>query len=162
MGRAVSCMAKRKIAAVMVAGAIALASPLLTFVEGRENVAYFDTGRVPTVCEGHTGPEVRVGDVWTDEQCDASKIADMKIAANIVIKYVKVPLYEHEFAAILSFVFNVGEGQFRTSTLLKLLNAQMYTEACEQLPRWVYDNGKKLRGLEKRRALEKSLCLGEM
>lgn len=154
--------AKRKVIGAIVAGALALASPLLTQVEGRVNAVYLDTGRVPTVCEGHTGSDVQLGDVWTDDMCDGAKRADMLIAAKAVQRHVHVPLYEHEYAALISFVFNVGEGQFRTSTLLRKLNAEDYTGACNELPRWVYDNGRRLAGLVKRRVLERKLCLGEL
>ena len=155
-------MAKRKVIGALLAGAIALASPLLTLVEGRENRVYLDTGHVPTVCEGHTGSDVQLGDVWSDDMCDAAKRADMVIAAKAVQRHVRVPLYEYEYAALISFVFNVGEGQFRTSTLLRKLNSEDYTGACNELPRWVYDNGRRLSGLVKRRVLERALCLGEL
>lgn len=155
-------MAKRKIAAAIVAVAMAIAAPLLTQVEGRVNAVYLDTGNVPTVCEGHTGSDVQPGDVWSDDMCDEAKLADTKIAAAAVIRYVRVPLHEHEYAALISFVFNVGEGQFRSSTLLRKLNAEDYNGACNELTRWVYDNGKKLSGLVKRRVLERNLCLGEL
>ena len=145
-----------------VGGAFALASPLLTQVEGRVNAVYLDTGGVPTVCEGHTGSDVQLGDVWSDDLCDKAKHADMLTAAKAVQKHVRVPMYEYEYAALISFVFNVGEGQFRTSTLLRKLNAEDYTGACNELPRWVYDNGRRLNGLVKRRVLERALCLGEL
>lgn len=152
---------KRKVIGAIVAGAIALASPIISQFEGREHRVYLDTGAVLTVCEGHTGSDVQPGDVWTDDMCDEAKRADLLIAAKAVARYVRVPLYEHEYAALISFTFNVGGEQFRTSTLLRKLNAEDYVGACNELPRWIYDNGRKLAGLVKRRVAERKLCLGE-
>lgn len=145
----------------MLAIAIGIAGPLVSQYEGYETRVYLDTGNVPTVCTGHTGPDVRPGDTWTDEMCDKARAKDLHDAAVSVAKYAKVPMYEYEFAALVSFVFNVGPTQFKNSTLLRKLNAGDYTGACNELPRWVYDNGKKLRGLVKRRDAERKLCLGE-
>ena len=50
---------------------------------------------------------------------------------------VKVPLEQDQFDALTSFVFNVGSGAFRDSTLLRLLNEGKYDEVPEQLNRWV-------------------------
>lgn len=61
-------------------------------------------------------------------------------------------------AALASFVYNVGEGQFSRSTLLRKLNAGDAREACAELSRWVYAGGRVLTGLVKRRAAERELC----
>ena len=61
-------------------------------------------------------------------------------------------------AALGSFVYNVGEGQFSSSTLLRLLNAGDARGACAQLSRWVFAGGKQLAGLVNRRAAERELC----
>ena len=74
-------------------------------------------------------------------------------------KYIKVPLSTEEHAAYLSFTYNVGVGNFKSSTLLKLLNKGQRQDDCEQLSRWVFAKGKKLRGLVHRREDEKALCL---
>jgi len=55
--------------------------------------------------------------------------------------------------------YNVGVGNFKSSTLLKLLNKEKRVEACNQLTNWVFAKGKKLRGLVNRREEEKNLCL---
>jgi lysozyme len=80
---------------------------------------------------------------WLDE--------DLKEAEDAVNRLVKVPLTQGQFDALASFVFNLGEGQFSKSTLLKLLNAGSYDGARDQFKRWVYDNGKVQPGLVKRR-----------
>lgn len=74
---------------------------------------------------------------------------------------VRVPLYQHEFDAYVSFTFNVGVGAFCKSTLVMKLNAGDYAGACAELDRWVYAQGQKLNGLVIRRANERAMCEGK-
>ena len=75
---------------------------------------------------------------------------------------VTVPLTQPQFDALVSFVFNVGAGAFRKSTLLKKLNAGDYAEATAEFPRWVKGGGKTLPGLVVRRAAEMLLFGSEV
>lgn len=61
---------------------------------------------------------------------------DAIIAANAVKTFVKVPLTQNQFDALTSFVYNVGVNAFKTSTLLRKLNAGNYSEAAEQFSIW--------------------------
>lgn len=70
---------------------------------------------------------------------------------------VKVPLTENQAAALVSFIFNVGTGAFKKSTLLKLLNRGDYAKASMQFERWVKSNGEILPGLVRRREAERKL-----
>jgi lysozyme len=70
---------------------------------------------------------------------------------------VKVPLSQEQFDALVSFVFNVGTGAFRRSTLLRLLNDGGYDDVPRQLDRWVKAGGKTLAGLVRRRKEEGEL-----
>jgi GH24 family phage-related lysozyme (muramidase) len=79
---------------------------------------------------------------------------EMQEAAADVIRLVRVPLNQQQFDALGSFVFNVGEGNFATSTLLRLLNQGDYASVPAQLNRFVYGGGKKLPGLVTRRQAE--------
>jgi lysozyme len=132
-----------------------------TVKRGEYHVAYADPGSngVPwTACYGST-KGVRKGMVFTDRECDERLAEDILVAERVVQKHVKVPLSQPEYDAYVSFVFNVGETQFRNSTLLRLLNQGMRTSACNQLPRWVYASGKRLPGLVTRRKEEQAMCL---
>lgn len=62
-------------------------------------------------------------------------------------------------SAIASFVFNLGSGRYRASTLRKKVNAGDWEEAAEQLGKWVYGGGKKLPGLILRREAEARLLI---
>jgi lysozyme len=75
---------------------------------------------------------------------------------------VKAPLADHEAAAVLSWGYNVGVSAACTSTLVAKINAGAPAkEWCVELKRWVYAGGKKLRGLERRREAEYTMCIGE-
>jgi len=85
---------------------------------------------------------------------------DMASAESTVKGMVKVPLSKNEFEALSSFVYNVGPGNFKTSTLLKKLNKKDYDSVAGEMERWVYTTdlktGKKVRnnGLINRRKNE--------
>ena len=83
--------------------------------------------------------------------------SDVTTAENTVNKLVKVPLNQNQFDALVSFVFNIGETQFASSTLLSELNQRDYNSVPSQLNRWVHGSGKKLPGLINRRRDEGDL-----
>lgn len=118
--------------------------------------AYQDSKGVWTIGWGHTGPEVCEGLVWTQEKADATLLQDVQSAENCVNRYVTAQLTQHEFDALVDFVFNVGSGNFSGSTLLKLLNAGDYHGASEQFERWDKCAGKVLAGLLRRRIAEEA------
>jgi lysozyme len=95
----------------------------------------------------------------TLEQAEELLQSDLIIFEKQVLGYVKVPLTENQFSALVSFTFNVGSGNLKTSTLLKLLNTGMYDLASQQFIRWNKGEGKVLRGLTLRREAEAKLFL---
>jgi len=127
--------------------------------EGVRYTAYLDTGGVWTIGVGHTGPEVVKGLRATDEQVRAWLEEDVLEAEDAVNRLVKVELTQNQFDMLVSFVFNVGEGQFKRSTLLRLLNQGDYEGAANELPKWKFDNGKMIQGLLNRRLEEQKIFL---
>lgn len=121
--------------------------------EGFSPNAYLDTGGVPTIGYGHTRG-VRIGQTCTPGEAEAWLEADLADAERDVSSLVKVPLTDNQFAALVSFVFNIGSTQFGKSTLLRKLNAGDYASVPVQLSAWVFDNGRVVDGLRKRRARE--------
>lgn len=118
-------------------------------------VAYWDTeGMVWTIGWGHTGPEVVVGLVWTQEQADSVLLADTQHATDCVNRCVWVPITQGEFDALVDFTFNVGCSAFQKSTMLKMINAGAYQTAAKEFERWVYAGGHKVAGLLRRRLAE--------
>ena len=129
--------------------------------EGLRLVAYPDPGTngVPwTICYGHTRG-VKPGMTATPEQCEQWLAEDLYVAEKAVQRRVKVPLTQGQYDALVSFVLNGGEGQFRTSTMLRLFNQGDYEGACNQFPLWVYANKRVLNGLVTRRTEEQAMCL---
>lgn len=142
-------------------GVIAAAIGLVAAWEGRSLVAYVDPVGIPTICEGYTHG-VKLGDVATLERCDALTEQEVRKALAVVDRSVPEPLSEGVRVALASFVYNVGPGAYGGSTLLRKLRAGDLSGACNQLPRWVYAGGKKLRGLELRREAERRICLSDL
>ena len=86
---------------------------------------------------------------------------DAAEAAAAVKRSVKVPLSQAQFDALVSFAFNVGNGAFRDSTLLRLLNEANYGAVEAQLARWNKAGGRTLQGLVRRREAEWKLFSGK-
>jgi lysozyme len=83
-------------------------------------------------------------------------------AEQVVNHAVKVPITQDEFNALVDFVFNVGAGNFDSSTLLRELNAGDYAGAADQFARWDLAGGKVVEGLLRRRVAEADLFKTEM
>ncbi|WP_377152887.1 lysozyme [Roseateles sp. UC29_93] len=95
----------------------------------------------------------------TDIEAEDLLRADLMDASRDVEHLVKVGLTDNEFAALVSFTFNVGSGNLGASTLLRLLNTGDKGAAAEQFGRWVLAKGVVLNGLKRRRAAERELFL---
>lgn len=148
---------KTRIVTATLGAALGVAGAVVAYYEGKENRAYRDPVGIVTICYGHTAT-ARLGQTHTDEECDRLLQADLGKAFEAVDRYVRVPLPVERRAALASFVYNVGEGAFRSSTLLRKLNAGDTAGACKELDRWIYAKGQVLPGLVKRRATERELC----
>lgn len=131
--------------------------------EGYVPGTYVDPVGIVTACFGHTSHRLTLGMEMSEQDCLHLLADDLSKHNEQLMQAVHVPLTEQEHAAYLSFIYNVGAGSFRSSTLLKYLNAGLRVEACNELPRWVKATvlGVKvtLPGLVTRRAAERELCL---
>lgn len=109
----------------------------------------------PGPCDGSEPAEFRRG--ITQARALALLRDDVATAEAAVNASVRVPLNQNQFDALVSFVFNVGTGAFKRSTLLRLLNAGDYDAVPAQLARWTRASGVELPGLVRRRAAEARL-----
>lgn len=135
---------------------------LIKSAEGLRLKAYPDpgTGWLPwTIGYGST-VGVTQAMVITEAQAELMLAADLVRFERAVERLVQVPLTQGQFDALVSFTYNVGEGNFTKSTLLRKLNAGDTAGAAEQFARWVNAAGKVLPGLVKRRAAERALFKG--
>jgi len=133
--------------------------------EGLRLVAYLDSVGVWTIGYGDTGPDVVKGLTITKEEAEKRLRKRLVEFEGYVNTYVKVPLKQHQFDALVSLVYNIGPANFKTSTLLKKLNAGDYIGAADQFLVW--DKGRVdgklvvIKGLANRRAKERKQFLGE-
>lgn len=105
--------------------------------EGKRNEAYLDSEGIATIGVGHVSPEVRLGLVWTNEQVTEALRKDMAWVEGSINSKVTATLEQHQFDALASFIFNVGDGAFTSSTLLRLLNAgEPIDTVAAQFDRW--------------------------
>ena len=126
---------------------------LIKEFEGFRARAYVCPAGVLTIGYGTTRNVYR-GQVITEQQATHLLYQDVVHFENEVKKSVKVPLTQYQFDALISFVYNVGSGNFRSSTLLRRLNDSGYSEVPGQLLRWNRAKGRVLEGLTRRRTSE--------
>jgi lysozyme len=82
---------------------------------------------------------------------------DLMAAAKEVAQDVHVALTDNQKAALEDFIYNLGCGNFRASTLLRKLNAGDYAGAAAEFVKWDRAAGKELAGLLRRRQAETKL-----
>ena len=131
---------------------------LITEYEGLRLQAYKRSADIWTIGYGHTA-SVSANDVITEEEALFFLRQDVAETEQAVNQYVHVPLTQNQFDALVSFTFNVGVGNFRTSTLLKKLNAGDDDGAAREFGHWIHAGGKTLPGLVRRREAERALFL---
>lgn len=133
-------------------------------LEGFRAQAYRDSKGVLTIGYGHVvKPKESYLAVSVISRDTAARILhqDTQHAVNVVNATVQVPLNQGQFDALVSFVFNVGEGAFRSSTLLRKLNAGHCCAVPDELRRWTRVAGAVRTGLILRRKKEIALFVGD-
>jgi lysozyme len=130
--------------------------------EGFFPKTYIDPVGIPTVCFGETDKTITMQDRFTRDECYVLLGASLQKHAADISRCIKVPVKDHEAAAILSWGYNIGASAACSSTLVAMLNSGApATQWCPQMNRWVFAKGKKLKGLERRREAEVAMCLGK-
>lgn len=132
--------------------------------EGCELRAYPDPGSGGdpwTIGWGATGPGIRKGVVWTQEQADARLREDVdRFAQGVVAALKTAPTTQAQFDALVSFSYNVGLQALKDSTLFRMHMDGDYDGAAGQFARWNKAAGKVLQGLVTRRTAEARLYKG--
>lgn len=159
---------RNSVIAAVGGGAIAIASALITGPTGNDGLEgvrydpYQDVVGVWTVCYGHTGKDIMLGKKYTEAECRALLNKDLNTVARQIDPYIQKPIPETMRGALYSFAYNVGAGNFQTSTLLRKINQGDQKGACDQLRRWTYAKGKQWKGLVTRRDIEREVCYMEV
>ena len=133
---------------------------LIKQFEGCRLKAYQDSVGVWTIGYGHT-EDVAEGMEISAHQSEIMLAADLEKYANYVNKYVTVSLNQNKFDALTSWVYNLGPGNLKSSTMLKVLNDERYDDVPFQIKRWNKAGGKVLKGLVRRREAEAELFATE-
>ncbi len=131
---------------------------LIKRFEGLKLSAYQDSVGVWTIGYGSTH-DVTEGMQISPVEAEDRLQRDIADHARGVIRYIRVPLNDGEYGALVSFAFNLGVGALQRSTLRQKLNRGEYHAAAEEFPRWSYAGGRWLRGLYRRRLAEQALFL---
>ncbi len=127
--------------------------------EGLRLDVYSDTGGKLTIGYGHLLLHPEYYETITEEKARELLKDDLSVAENIINRWVIFPLNQNQFDALVSLVFNIGAGSFKTSTLLKLLNESDLDGAANEFDRWIHVGNEISDDLIDRRAAEKSLFL---
>ena len=143
------------------------AALLIAGYEGVDLVAVhnsFDPPGVITYCQGLTNYDdksVKVGDRFTMDVCNQKFAAVLpKYWAGVVRQIPKADTFPLDRQkALLSFTYNVGEGNLQKSSVRRYLNAGDVQRGCDAFLLYTKANGKVLKGLVKRREAERKLCL---
>lgn len=135
---------------------------LIKSYEGLKLNAYMCPSNLPTIGYGNTfyenGTKVKLGDVITKERAEELFDFITNDFAKKTAKLIKKPLSENQFSALVSFAFNCGIENLRTSTLLRKVNANPNDATiADEFSKWVRSNGKVLKGLQNRRKAESNL-----
>ncbi len=109
--------------------------------EGIKYDAYKDSVGVWTICRGHTAG-VKAGDHATQEQCDQYFRDDLAQATVQLDSLAKVEIPTGAKVVFVDFIFNVGVGNFQSSTMLKKINSGDFAGACREFSRWTRAGGK--------------------
>ena len=118
---------------------------LIKHFEGCELEAYHCAAGVPTIGYGHI-KGVQMGDTITHE--------------GYINNMVTVELNQNQYDAMVSWVYNLGGGNLKASTLLRVLNQGEFDGVPAQIMRWNKAGGKVLEGLTRRRQAEADLFSG--
>ena len=126
--------------------------------------AYLDVAGVPTIGYGHT-EKVKMGDTCTAEQAEAWLVGEAEWFQKGVLGSCKIAPTPNQLTAMVSFTYNLGLGNLRSSTLLRMHNAGNFARAANEFLRWNkarHPETKQLRevpGLTARRKEEREMYL---
>ncbi len=131
---------------------------LIKELEGVRNLAYKDSIGIPTIGIGFirvNGKKVTMGMYLSDEEIKEEFFKQIAIYEEIVNENVKSSINQNQFDALVSWVFNLGENNFKNSTLRRKVNINPNDPSIkDQFLKWNRAGGKIIPGLTMRREKE--------
>lgn len=133
---------------------------LIKQFEGLRLEAYLCPAGIWTIGYGHIS-DVSPNSFITIQEADEYLHRDVA-SVEMQLNKLNLSLSQCQWDAIVSFVFNVGIGNFKASTLLAKIRINPDDNSImDEFLRWVYANGKVMRGLQKRRLAEMKLYFSD-
>lgn len=133
---------------------------LIKQFEGLRLEAYLCPAGIWTIGYGHTSG-VSPNSFITIQEADEYLHRDVA-TIEMQLNKLNLSLRQCQWDAIVSFVFNVGIGNFKSSTLLAKIRINPDDNSImDEFLRWVYANGKVMKGLQKRRLTEMKLYFSD-
>lgn len=134
--------------------------------------AYLDQGRVPTICNGITGPDINMGMTVTKEWCDKRFASELEKHSKPLDK-VPYQMTDRARVAWADFCFNVGIGGCAGSSAFRVLQGGHEMASCDGFLAWRWTTVGSTRrdcslsssgcsGIWKRRNAERDLCQGRI
>lgn len=134
----------------------------LEIIKGFEGLSlkkYFDVAGIATIGYGH---RLYPGETFTEisqAQAEAILIKDIRNAERSVNRNINAVLTDPQYAALVSFTFNVGGAALQRSTLRMKINRLEYQDAAQEFFKWIYAGGRKIPALMRRRRMEYNLFM---
>lgn len=127
--------------------------------EGCKLAAYKDSVGIPTIGVGHI-KGVKMGMKITQAQADKFLAEDLA-AVEKCLNNLSVISKQNQFDALASWIFNLGVGNFNSSTMKKYIVAKCSDiDVTDQMVKWCNAGGRPLLSLRKRRVAEANMYLG--
>jgi lysozyme len=132
---------------------------LIKAFEGLRLDAYRCPAGVPTIGWGHT-KGVKMGQHITAAQAEDLLVEDIAPIEHL-LNALRINFRQEQFDALVSWIFNLGEGKFKGSTMYqRIVGNARDEEITDQMVKWIYSDGRPLPGLMKRRVAEANLFIG--
>ena len=133
----------------------------LRLIKGFESfspIPYVCSGGYLTVLWGHV---IKKGEIfdhpYTEDEGEPILLYDISVAERAISRLIHVSLNQNQTDSLGSWVYNLGSGALQASTLRQVINREEFDEAPDQIRRWIFAGGRKLRGLITRREIEARL-----
>lgn len=127
--------------------------------EGLELNAYIDIAGVWTCGYGHTGKDVYEGVIWTQPQAEEALDSDLAEARHLLNLYSPNLINPGAIEALTDWIFNLGVGNYRSSSLRILVNGCNWPAVKSALLEWDHSGGRVIPGLLRRRQAEADLIV---